>query len=205
MKVNKVEILLFILLLLLTLFLLNYLFHNTIVENVSKGFTSISTPFFSLRNYLNNLLVKEKVIYKINFLNEDLDSLIPLNYTIEGIYFFEIKKPGVILTTDNYFVGIAEHTGKFVYVKKWWYDEINVTIETDRFEIEAYIKNGKLYFDDKVDIQDAKVYYSKYMPYGLLLYRKGIVLGEIKDGVFVKNIPEISLKTKFVILENYVD
>jgi len=37
-----------------------------------------------------------------------------------------------------------------------------------------------------------------------LLHKEDISLGEIKDGIFIKNIPDITFKTKFIILKNYL-
>ncbi|MDK2885634.1 MAG: hypothetical protein PWP54_192 [Thermosipho sp. (in: thermotogales)] len=205
MRKNKIEILLFSLLILLSVFLLNFLSGNNIAHNISSYFTKISYPFFSLRNFLNNFVKNEKITYKITLFDENIDELVPLSYTVNGIYFYKIDSPGIIITTDKKFVGIAGYSGKFVFVKKWWYDTIEVTIVTDDFETEAIINKGELIVDDNVSIKSGKIFLSKYLPYSYLLFKEGIILGEIKNGIFIKNIPSLNLKTKFVLLKNYLE
>ncbi|SHH15846.1 hypothetical protein [Thermosipho atlanticus] len=204
MKNYKNEVLLFVLLILISIFLVNVLLENRIVKVAKESYSRIFNPFFLLRKVLNELMERKEVTYEVNLFDSKLDVLEVLSYSIDGIYFYEIKKPGIVLTVDGKFVGIAKTTGKYVYVKKWWYDTINVTIITGSFELEAIIKDGKLIIEDEVDVKSGEVYLSKYSPYGYLLYKQGISLGNIKDGIFFKNLPNISFKTKFILLPDYI-
>jgi len=204
MRKNKIEILLFSLLILLSIFLLNFLSSNNLAHNVSSFYTKLSYPFFIFRNFLNNALKKDEINYIVKLFDENLEVLTPLSYTVDGIYFYKIDNPGLVITADKKFVGIAERTGKFVFIRKWWYDTIDVTIVSDNFETEAIIRNGELEVEDSISINFGKVFLSKYQPYSYLLHKEDISLGEIKDGIFIKNIPDITFKTKFIILKNYL-
>jgi hypothetical protein len=204
MKKKKIEILLFSLIILLSIFLLNFFLKNNLAHKISSYYTKISYSFFVLRNFLNNSLEKDSINYTVKLFDENLQLLTPLSFTFDGIYFYKIEDPGLVITTDKKFVGIAESTGKFVFIKKWWYDTINVTVETEKFETEAIIRNGKLEIEDNISINFGKVFLSKYFPYSFLLYEENIFLGEIKNGIFIKNIPDVTFKTKFLLLKNYL-
>lgn len=198
---KKIEILLISLLIMLLIFAIDFNFSNIFSHVINAFFDRISVPFFYLKNFVN--LSCNKVETKIIVFEEIDNALIPLNITNKGIYFYNLDSTGIVLSTDKKLVGFAKKSGKFVFVKKWWYDEFKVTIINQQIETEGYFKNGKVEIFDNIKIEDAEIYLSKEIPYGTLLYNEGVLLGKIKNGKLFLNIPQLSIKTQFLLLNYY--
>lgn len=200
---SKVEIILVSLLITLFLFALNFILDGKVVEITGEYFSVFSKPFFSLKmRFMNSFENKNEC--KIIVFNETNNGLLPLSYSEKGIYFYRIESSGIILTDDKKILGIAKKTGKFIFVKKWWYDNVEVTVVADNFEVEGFLKEGKLEVFDNVQINNAKIFLSKNTPYGLALIKMGIYLAEIKDGVLKLNLPDIKTKRIYFILNDYI-
>ncbi|ONN26643.1 hypothetical protein XJ44_07135 [Thermosipho affectus] len=200
---KKVEILMLSFLLLIFIFIFNYMFEDKVLESVNVFFEKTSYPFFLLRKGLNTLF-DDDVKYKMVYFGIEKDELVPLSFSEKGIYFFGVDATGVILTNDKRLFGIVNTTGNFVFVKKWWYDKFEVTVVTDKFEIEALLDNGNLEFFDSVEVKNGNIYYSKYLPYGVYLHNLGVRLGYIKDGKVYLNLTNFNLNTHFFLLEDYI-
>lgn len=200
---SKVEIILVSLLITLFLFALNFILDGKVVEITGEYFSVFSKPFFSLKmRFMNSFENKNEC--KIIVFDEMKNELLPLSYSEKGIYFYRIESSGIILTDDKKILGIAKKTGKFIFVKKWWYDNVEVTVVADNFEVEGFLKEGKLEVFDNVQINNAKIFLSKNTPYGLALIKMGIYLAEIKDGVLKLNLPDIKTKRIYFILNDYI-
>lgn len=200
---NKVEIILVSLLITLFLFALNFILDGKVVEIAGEYFSVFSKPFFSLKmRFMKSFENKNEC--KIIVFNETNNGLLPLSYSEKGIYFYRIESSGIILTDDKKILGIAKKTGKFIFVKKWWYDNVEVTVVADNFEVEGFLKEGNLEVFDNVQINNAKIFLSKNTPYGLALIKMGIYLAEIKDGVLKLNLPDIKTKRIYFILNDYI-
>ncbi|ABR31132.1 hypothetical protein SU69_06500 [Thermosipho melanesiensis] len=199
---KKLEILLLSFLILIFVFVLNFVFEGKITDDVSFVLKKCAYPFFYLRESLNSLFEK-KVEYKLIYLDIKEDELNPLSFSEKGIYFYNINATGVIITDEKKFFGIARDVGKFVFVRKWWYDKFKVTIVTDIFEMEAFHNNGILEFVDNVEVKNGDIFLSKKTPYGVFLWRNNVKLGTIRDGKIYWNIPKLNLKTHFFLLKDY--
>ncbi|EKF49430.1 hypothetical protein H17ap60334_05434 [Thermosipho africanus H17ap60334] len=200
---SKVEIILVSLLITLFLFALNFILDGKVVEITGEYFSVFSKPFFSLKmRFMSSFENKNEC--KIIVFDETKNGLLPLSYSEKGIYFYSIESSGIILTDDKKILGIARKTGKYIFVKKWWYDNVEVTVVTDDFEVDGFLKAGKLEVFDNVQINNAKIFLSKNTPYGLALIKMGIYLAEIKDGVLKLNLPDIKTKRIYFILNDYI-
>ncbi|QTA37254.1 hypothetical protein JYK00_05785 [Thermosipho ferrireducens] len=201
----KSEILVFSILMLLFLFFFNLIFENYPAEFVYNIYREFSYPLFYFRKTVNEFFDSKNYVYNITLFGDSLTTHDIISEDAEGFYLYKVETRGLVFTIDGSFVGFVRETGKYAYFKKWWYDSFRVTVVAEeKLEIEAFYNRGNLIIEDNIKVNNANVYLSKFLPYGRLLAANEIRIGRVVSGKFYPDIPEIGIKTKLVVVEDYL-